>query len=56
MEIGTENSSIKQLELYKKLGFEINSIDNDFFIRNYKEEIFENGIRSVDMIKLRKNI
>lgn len=56
IEIGTGNSSIKQLELYKKLGFKINSIDKEFFIRNYKEEIFENGIKCVDMIRLRKNL
>lgn len=50
--IGTGNSSLNQLALYQKCGFRITSIDRDFFIRNYKEEIYENGIRCVDMIRL----
>lgn len=52
IEIGTGNSSIGQLALYQKCGFRLSSIDNDFFIRNYKEEIFENGIQCKDMVRL----
>lgn len=50
--IGTGNSSIHQLALYQKCGFRITEIDQNFFIRNYEEEIYENGIRCVDMIRL----
>ncbi|WP_226676723.1 GNAT family N-acetyltransferase [Mesobacillus jeotgali] len=52
VEIGTGNSSINQLALYQKVGFRITGIDHDFFIRNYEEPIFENGIQCRDMIRL----
>ncbi|WLR56854.1 GNAT family N-acetyltransferase [Mesobacillus subterraneus] len=52
VEIGTGNSSIFQLALYQKVGFRITGIDRDFFIRNYQEPIFENGIQCRDMIRL----
>lgn len=52
IEVGTGNSSLTQLALYQKCGFRIISIDKDFFIKNYKEEIFENGIQCTDMIRL----
>ncbi|MBT2641862.1 GNAT family N-acetyltransferase [Bacillus sp. ISL-41] len=52
VEIGTGNSSISQLALYQKVGFRITGIDHDFFIRNYEEPIFENGIQCRDMIRL----
>ena len=52
VEIGTGNSSINQLALYQKVGFRIIGIDHDFFIRNYEEPIFENGIQCRDMIRL----
>lgn len=52
LELGTGNSSIAQLALYQKCGFRITSIDRDFFIKHYEEEIYENGIQCVDMIRL----
>ena len=52
VEIGTGNSSVDQLMLYQKCGFRIDSIDRDFFTRNYPEPIFENGIQCRDMIRL----
>ncbi|MBM6618779.1 GNAT family N-acetyltransferase [Bacillus suaedaesalsae] len=52
MEVGTGNSSIGQLALYQKCGFRITSIETDFFIRHYPEEIIENGIMCRDMIRL----
>lgn len=54
IEIGTGNSSIQQLAFYQKCGFRIVGIDTDYFIRHYDEEIYEFGIRCVDMIRLRK--
>lgn len=50
--IRTGNSSIGQLYLYQKTGFRIRQIDTDFFIRNYPEPIWENGIRCRDRITL----
>lgn len=56
VEIGTANSSLKQLSLYQKIGFKISHIDKDFFIRHYEEPIFENNIQCVDMIRLYMDI
>lgn len=52
IEIGTGNSSMHQLALYQKCGFRIIGVDRDFFIRHYEEEIYENGIQCIDMIRL----
>jgi ribosomal protein S18 acetylase RimI-like enzyme len=52
IEIGTGNSSVGQLALYQKCGFELVGIDKDFFTRHYSEEIYENGIQCKDMIRL----
>ncbi|HEY4429697.1 MAG TPA: GNAT family N-acetyltransferase [Paenibacillus sp.] len=56
IEIGTGNSSVGQLALYQKCGFRITGVDRDFFIRHYSEEIVENGIKVVDMIRLSLDI
>lgn len=50
--LGTGNSSIDQLAFYQKRGFRIYAIDRDFFVRNYSEPIFENGIQCRDMLRL----
>ncbi len=52
IQIGTANSSVKQLYLYQKLGFDISAIRKNFFIENYAEKIYENGIQAKDMIML----
>ena len=52
IEIGTGNSGMSQLALYQKCGFRITGVDREFFIRHYKEKIYENGIQVVDMIRL----
>lgn len=52
VEIGTGNSSLGQLALYQKCGFRIDSVDYNFFVRNYPEPILENGIQCRDMIRL----
>ena len=52
--IGTGNSSLNQLALYQKAGFEIVGIENDFFTKNYPEPIYENGIPCKHKIILEK--
>lgn len=52
IEIGTGNSSIHQLSLYQKCGFRIVGIDKEFFVKNYREPIFENGVQCRDMVRL----
>lgn len=54
--IKTGNSSIGQLYLYQKNGFEIDEIEKDFFTNNYEEEIIENGIECKHRIILVKKI
>lgn len=54
--IGTGNSSIYQIEFYKKMGFAITDIKKNFFIENYEEEIYENNIQCRDMILLEKSL
>ncbi|WP_341321278.1 GNAT family N-acetyltransferase [Solibacillus sp. FSL H8-0523] len=52
IELGTGNSSIQQLALYQKCGFRMKEIVHDFFVINYDEPIFENGIHCRDMVRL----
>lgn len=52
IEVGTGNSGMTQLALYQKCGFRITGVETDFFIKNYDEEIVENGIRCADMIRM----
>lgn len=54
--IGTANTSFKQLQLYQQQGFEITGIKRNFFIDNYPEEIFENGIQAKHLIMLEKDL
>ncbi|MGO1923518.1 MAG: GNAT family N-acetyltransferase [Jeotgalicoccus sp.] len=56
IEVGTGNSSIGQLALYQKCGFRITGVDKDFFIKNYEEEIFENGIQCMDMVRMSQEL
>ncbi|CEG29029.1 GNAT family N-acetyltransferase [Bacillus sp. B-jedd] len=56
IEVGTGNSSIGQIALYQKCGFRMNGVDRDYFIRHYREEIFENGIQCRDMIRFTQDL
>lgn len=52
IEVGTGNSSIGQLALYQKCGFNMVSIEKDYFLKHYPETIYENGIQCRDMVRL----
>lgn len=52
IELGTGNSSIQQLALYQKCGFRMKEIVHDYFIEQYDEPIYENGIQCRDMVRL----
>ena len=54
IQIGTANSSTGQLALYQKMGFEMDSILKSFFIYNYPEPMYENGIWVQDMVVLKR--
>lgn len=54
--IGTGSTSFKQLYLYQKVGFRVTGIQPDFFVKNYHQPIYENGLRLRDMLVLMLNI
>lgn len=54
--IGTANGAIKQLYLYQKEGFEMMEIRKNFFVDNYPDPIYENGILCKHMIMLQKEL
>jgi Predicted P-loop ATPase fused to an acetyltransferase len=49
MLVGTGNSS-KAQDFYKSCGFKYSHTIKDFFVINYPEPIFEDGVQCVDMI------
>lgn len=54
--IGTGNSSIHQLALYQKQGFDILRIERNFFLKHYTTPIVENGIPCKHLIILAKSL
>jgi ribosomal protein S18 acetylase RimI-like enzyme len=51
LEVGTGTFGY-QLAFYQRQGFRPTSIDHDFFVDNYPEPIFEDGIQLLDMLRL----
>lgn len=51
LEVGTGTFGY-QLAFYQRHGFRVTTIDHDFFVRNYPEPIFEDGIQLFDMLRL----
>ena len=56
IQIGTANSSVGQLYLYQKLGFDISAIKKNFFVENYPDLIYENGLQAKHLILLTKTL
>ncbi|AHM60549.1 gcn5-related n-acetyltransferase [Flammeovirgaceae bacterium 311] len=54
--IGTGNSSVGQLALYQKVGFEMKRIKKGFFLKNYSKPIYENGIQCKHLVILEKKL
>ncbi|HNR43602.1 MAG TPA: GNAT family N-acetyltransferase [Methanofastidiosum sp.] len=54
--IGTGDIAIKQLNLYQKKGFEIFDVKKGFYLDNYPEPIYENGVQLKDMEKERTDL
>nr|WP_280521171.1 GNAT family N-acetyltransferase [Paenibacillus mangrovi] len=50
--VRTGNSSLDQLALYQKCGFRMVRIEQDYFVNNYPEPIYENGIQCRDQVIL----
>ncbi|AQU82637.1 MAG: GNAT family N-acetyltransferase [Halomonas sp.] len=51
LELGTGTFGY-QLAYYQKAGFRPFSLEIDFFLENYEEPIFENGIQHKDMMRM----
>ncbi len=51
LEVGTGAFGY-QLTFYQRQGFRVNRIDKDFFLKNYLEPIFEDGVQHKDMLRL----
>ena len=51
LEVGTGSFGY-QLAFYQRHGFRVTRIERDFFVENYDEPIFEEGIRLRDMLRL----
>lgn len=54
--IGTGNTSIAQQALYQRCGFRIVEVRENFFVDNYPEPIWENGMQCRDMVVLAKEV
>lgn len=54
--IGTAETAVKQLALYRKAGFGFHTIRKDFFTANYPVPIVEGGVPLQHMVVLRKEI
>jgi GNAT superfamily N-acetyltransferase len=51
LEVGTGTFGY-QLAFYQREGFRVSEIVRDFFVDNYEEPIYENGIQHKDMLRL----
>ena len=51
LEVGTGTFGY-QLAFYQRQEFRVTGIDHDFFVKNYPEPIFEDGIQLFDMLRL----
>ncbi len=56
VEVGTGNSSLDQIRFYEKAGFVKDRVEEGFFLRNYAEPIFENGMQCTDMIVFSREV
>ena len=56
LQIGTGSTSFKQLYLYQKMGFRVTGIKKNFFVENYEQPIYENGLLLQDMLILTANL
>ncbi len=51
LEVGTGTFGY-QLTWYQRNGFRVFAVERDFFLANYEEPIYENGIQLKDMLRL----
>lgn len=51
--VGTPDTAVRELNFYKKNGFEDAYIKENFFLENYTEPIYNNGVLLKDMAMLK---
>ncbi len=56
IEVGTGNSSIKQILLYQTCGFRMDTIVRNFFVDHYTQPIYENNVKCIDMIRFKMEL
>lgn len=54
--VGTADCGTKQIQFYEKHGYSKYAIKENFFLENYAQTIYENGIILTDMIMLKKEL
>lgn len=54
--VGTSDTGIDQLKFYEANGFVRSGVRKDFFLLNYTEPIYENGLQMKDMVMLTFNL
>lgn len=54
--VGTADCGIKQLHFYNKNGYTAYAVKENFFLENYTQPIYENGIMLKNMIMLKKEV
>lgn len=50
--VGTSDTGFQQIRFYEKNGFIKSGVIKDFFIENYSDPIYENGLQMSDMVVL----
>ncbi len=53
---GTGDASLRQIQFYEKCGFEKFETRKSFFLDNYPEPIYENGVQLKDMVVLKTTL
>ncbi len=41
-----------QLKFYQRLGFRVDSVEKNFFLDNYSQAVYEDGVQHKDMLRL----
>ncbi len=54
--VSTANSSMTNIAFYTKLGYHYSHRIEEFFIKYYPQEIYENGLQAVDLLYFKKSL
>ena len=56
LKVGTADCGTRQINFYKRNGFNVCEIRKNYFIEKYAEPIYENGVRLKDMVVLERKV